>query len=262
MNTLGIDIGGSGIKGAVVDVTTGRLVSDRHRIATPQPATPEAVSRVVGELARTFDWSGPVGCAFPARIKHGVARTATNIDQAWLGADAADLFETSTGCPTVVLNDADAAGLAEMRFGAGRGRTDLVLVLTVGTGIGSALFIDGVLVPNTEFGHIIVAGKIGEQMASDRTRERHDLTWAQWAKRFQRYLERIEFLVAPDLIVLGGGVSRPKKTKQYLHLLNTEATIVPAVLENEAGIVGAACAAQDHALRQSPSRAASSAISQ
>lgn len=248
MEILGIDIGGSGIKGATVDVHTGELTAERHRISTPQPATPEKVSDVVVEIVQHFEWEGLIGCAIPARVKRGVAMTAANIDESWIGTDAEKLFADKTGCPTVVLNDADAAGVAEMAFGVGRDRDDLVLLLTFGTGIGSALFNDGRLVPNTEFGHVILSGQKkgedAENYAADSARKNEDLSWKEWAKRVQEYLDHIEFLLSPDLIILGGGVSKPKKHDKYLDLLETKADLAPAELQNEAGIVGAACRAR------------------
>ncbi len=240
---LGIDIGGSGIKGALVDAGTGSLIGDRRRIATPEAATPEQVAAVVRELVRHFNWEGAVGVALPARVKNGVALTAANIDDSWIGTDAAELFKASTGCEAVVLNDADAAGLAEMTFGAGRGAAGVALVLTFGTGIGSALFVDGHLVPNTEFGHLELRGGVAEAYAAGSARKRESLTWDEWAGRAQEYLSYVEFIFAPDLIVLGGGISRPKRARKYLHLLSTRARLVLAQLQNEAGIVGAACAA-------------------
>lgn len=240
MEILGIDIGGSGIKGAPVNVLTGELTAKRHRIATPQPATPENIGNVVAELVRSFDWHGPVGCAFPARIKNGIALTAANIDPSWIGTNVASLFEQRTGCPVLVINDADAAGVAAMKFGAGRGRNDLVLFLTFGTGIGSALFINQTLVPNTELGHITLKGQVAEHYASDRARKVHKLGWKSWAKRVQEYLDRIEFLLAPDLIILGGGISKEKRKEKFFPLLKTKAELVTAVLKNDAGIVGAA----------------------
>lgn len=240
---LGIDIGGSGIKGALVDARTGSLIGDRHRIATPESAMPDQVAAVVRKLVRHFNWKGTLGIALPARVKGGVALTAANIDDSWIGTDAAKLFRESTGCDAVVLNDADAAGLAEMTFGAGRGASGVALVLTFGTGIGSALFVDGHLVPNTEFGHLELRGGIAEAYAAASVKKRQQLTWEDWAGRAQEYLDHIEFVFAPDLIVIGGGISRPKRAKKYLHLLTTKARLVPAQLQNEAGIVGAACAA-------------------
>jgi polyphosphate glucokinase len=241
MAVLGIDIGGSGIKGAPVDPTTGLLQADRIRIPTPQPATPPAVAATVAELARRFEWRDPIGCTFPAVIRGGVAHTAANVDAAWIGTDGQALLTASTGCLVTLLNDADAAGLAEMAFGAGRDMAGVVLMLTLGTGIGSALFIDGRLVPNTELGHLEIRGKDAEERASDRAREEKKLDWAQWAKRVSEYLQRVEALFWPDLFIIGGGVS--KEHAHFLPLLKTRTPVVPARLRNEAGIVGAALAA-------------------
>lgn len=241
MSVLGIDVGGSGIKGAPIDLSTGQLVSDRFRIPTPQPATPEGVARVVAEIMDHFgEVDGPLGITFPARVKNGVTLTASNVDNAWIGTDAAALFAEQTGRPVTVLNDADAAGVAEMRYGAGRDRDGLVLLLTFGTGIGSALFYNGELVPNTELGHLELKGTKAEWYASDRVRKEEDLSWTAWAERVQEYLDHVEHLFGPDLIIIGGGVSKPKKTKKYLDTLSTTAPLVPARLRNEAGIVGAA----------------------
>lgn len=244
MIVLGIDIGGSGIKGAPVDLQTGELTADRHRIPTPQPATPDAVAATVAEIARHFGWSGPIGCTLPARVQGGVAQTASNIDEAWIGTDASALIREATGCPTVVLNDADAAGVAEMAYGAGKAtghdETGVALMLTFGTGIGSALFTDGALVPNTELGHIEFAGTTAEEYGSDRTRKQEDLSWGDWAKRVQELLGHYEFLFGPDLLIIGGGVSKKSKRGDYFDRLRTDAKLVPAALENEAGIVGAA----------------------
>ena len=248
MEILGIDIGGSGIKGALVDTGTGALIGERRRIATPASASPKMVAAVVKELVRHFDGTGTIGIALPARVKNGVAQTAANIDASWIGTNAAHLFTRITGNETVVLNDADAAGLAEMTFGAGRGTHGVALVLTFGTGIGSALFVNGHLVPNTELGHLEMHGDIAEAFAAESVRNRDGLGWIDWAARVQEYLQYVEFVFAPDLIVLGGGISRPKRTQKYLHLLATEARLVPAELQNEAGIVGAACAAQEAAI--------------
>jgi len=244
VDILGIDIGGSGIKGAPVNIETGRLTAPRYRIDTPHPATPKAVAKTVQKIAQNFEWKGRIGCAIPARVKHGVLSTATNIDKGWLGTDASLVFMKKTGLPVHVINDADAAGVAEMAFGSGRSRPDLVLLLTIGTGIGSALFIEQMLVPNTELGHVELNGKNGELFASDRTRQRKKLTWKQWAKRLQKYLDRIEFLLAPDLIIIGGGVSRPERLEKYFDRLKTTAELVPATLQNEAGIIGAAFSAR------------------
>jgi polyphosphate glucokinase len=239
--TLGIDIGGTGIKGAPVDTATGELLAPRHRIPTPQPATPAAVAGVVDEVAKHFDWTGPIGATFPAVVTKGIVRTAANVDDAWIGADATKLFGEATGAPVRVLNDADAAGYAEMEFGAGKGRVDTVFVVTLGTGIGSAVFSKGHLFPNTELGHLQIRGKDAERRASEAVRERKGLSWKQWAKRLNEYFADLEALLWPDLIVIGGGVS--KKSEKFLPLLETRAELVPAQLLNEAGIVGAAVAA-------------------
>ena len=237
---LGIDIGGSGIKGAPVNTETGQLIHERHRIPTPQPATPDAVVNVVQEIAKFFEWNGAIGCTFPARIKRGIARTAANVDKSWLGTNVENLIEAKTGCPTVVLNDADAAGVAEMAFGAGRDRNDMVLLLTFGTGIGSALFINNILVPNTEFGHIRMFDKSAEKYAADSARKRNDLKWEKWAERVQEYLDYVEFVLSPDMIIIGGGVSKPHKKNRFFHLLRTDADLVTAQLQNDAGIIGGA----------------------
>lgn len=245
MEILGIDIGGSGMKGAPVDIETGLLTADRFRIPTPKPATPDAVTDAVAEMVRHFDWKGPFGCAFPARIKHGIATTASNIDPTWIGTHVEDMLFQKTGLPSAVVNDADAAGLAEIGFGAARDRKDVVMMLTFGTGIGSALFIKGNLVPNTELGHLLLHGMVAEHYASERARKMARLGWKRWAKRVQEYLDRIEFLFAPDLIVFGGGVSKPKRRARYFDFLKTQAELLPAELQNHAGIVGAAYCAKD-----------------
>lgn len=237
---LGIDIGGTGMKAAPVDTKTGQLTLDRFRIPTPQPATPDAVARVVGELVTHFEWTGGVGATFPAVIRHGVAETAANVDPSWIGTDAAAAFSKVTGTAVTVLNDADAAGIAEMEFGAGKGRAGVVIVVTLGTGIGSALFVDGALVPNTELGHIPIRGKDAEARAAASVREAKGLSWKVWAKRLQEYFACMEALLSPDLLIIGGGVS--KKSERFLPLLHTRAELVPAQLLNQAGIVGAAVA--------------------
>jgi polyphosphate glucokinase len=242
MGILGIDIGGSGIKGAVVDMATGAFLADRQRIATPEGAKPYAVAQVVGQLVQHFAWKGPVGCCFPASIQHGIARTAANVDASWIGTNVERLFSEATGCPVRVLNDADAAGLAEMRFGAGRGVDGLVLIVTIGTGLGTALFTDGVLVPNTELGHIEMNGKDAELQAADSARKREDLSWEAWARRFDQYLHTMRALLWPDLIILGGGAS--KKLDKFLPYLTVETPVVPAATLNDAGIIGAALAAE------------------
>jgi polyphosphate glucokinase len=239
---LGIDVGGSGIKGAPVDPAAGALATERLRIDTPRHAHPEPVAEVVGRIVREFGWTGPVGVTFPGVVVDGVTRSAANVSKKWIGLDAASLFRQAAGMPVTLLNDADAAGIAEMRHGAGQGRDGTVVVLTLGTGIGSALFTDGVLVPNTEFGHLEIRGKDGEVRASARARVDHGLSWEKWAEKLSEYLARLEALVSPSLIVLGGGVSR--KADRFLPMISgVRAPIVPAALVNNAGIVGAAMAA-------------------
>jgi polyphosphate glucokinase len=242
-HVLGVDIGGTGIKAAPVDTATGQLTAPRQKLATPQPATPGAVAKVVGQLVRDFDWTGPVGVTFPGVVVSGVIHTAANMDPSWIGVDAVKLFGSETKLAVTVLNDADAAGVAEMRFGAGKGVPGTVLLLTLGTGIGSALFIDGSLVPNTEFGHIEIRGKDAEKRASEHAREEHDLSWGDWAGRVDEYLEQMEALLSPGLIIIGGGVSR-KSDKFMPFLTRLRAKVVPAALHNDAGIVGAAMAVE------------------
>jgi polyphosphate glucokinase len=241
LEILGIDIGGSGIKGAPVDTETGALLAPRCRIQTPKPAKPRPVAAVVAEIARHFDWTGPVGCGFPAAMRQGVALTAANIHKKWIGTNAAELFSESTGCPVTVINDADAAGLAEMAFGAGQDKGGVVLIVTIGTGLGTALFTNGHLLPNAELGHIEIHGFDAESRASDAVRKREKLAWRKWAGRLDEYLHHLEGLIWPDLIILGGGVS--KKHDRFIPYLTVQAEVVPAQLLNEAGIVGAGMAA-------------------
>ncbi|WP_369253221.1 polyphosphate--glucose phosphotransferase [Geodermatophilus amargosae] len=243
MQGFGVDIGGSGIKGCPVDLEAGVLLGERMRVETPQPSTPEAVYEVVAGIVSSFGWTGRIGVTYPGVMKRGVAHTAANMDKGWIGTDV-DAGLTALVPGTVeTLNDADAAGLAEMRYGAGRGHDGVVLMLTFGTGIGSALFYDGRLVPNTEFGHIQVDGEDGERRASAAAREREDLSYPQWAARVDRYLDVLEAGVWPDLIIVGGGVS--KKAHKWVPLLSTRTPVVPAQLQNDAGIVGAALAAAE-----------------
>jgi polyphosphate glucokinase len=243
---FGVDVGGSGIKGARVDLAAGEFAADRVRIPTPQPATPEAVVDVVAEVLEQADApDGPFGLTLPAVVMHGVARTAANIDDAWIGTDVAALVHERTARRAVVVNDADAAGLAEARFGAAHGCPGTVLVLTVGTGIGSALVVDGHLVPNTELGHLELDGAVAEHRASDAARDREDLSWPDWAERLQRYLVHVDRLLWPDLVVVGGGVS--KKADKWLPLLDVRPEVRPAELRNDAGIVGAALLAAEEA---------------
>lgn len=241
---FGIDIGGSGIKAALVDTATGALLGPRARVATPRPATPGAVAEVVGRMVADAGWKGRVGAAFPAVVSHGVARSAANVDRSWIGADADALFTAATSAQVTVLNDADAAGLAEVRFGAARDVPGVVLLLTFGTGIGSALFIDGRLVPNTELGHVQLDGVDAEGRAAASAKDREKLSYKQWAKRVQRYLAHMEALFTPDLFVVGGGVS--KDAAKWVPLLKLEVPVRVAQLLNNAGIVGAAMAAIEH----------------
>jgi polyphosphate glucokinase len=242
MKILGIDIGGTGIKGAPVETDTGTLLAERYRQPTPDGAKPGPIAQVVADVAKQFDWHAPIGCGFPAVIRAGVAETAANINQKWIGTNVAQLFSEATQCSVYVINDADAAGLAEVTFGAGKGVQGTVLMITIGTGLGSALFIDGKLVPNTELGHIEVDCEEAESIASDFVRKEQDLSWKKWAKRLDKYLNTIEHLLSPNLMILGGGAI--KKQEQFLPLLSVHTKIIPAVLGNDAGIIGAALAAR------------------
>ncbi len=236
--SFGIDVGGSGMKAAPVDLELGDLADDRLKIATPQPATPEAMAGVAAELVAHFGWSGPIGVAMPAVVRAGIAMSAANIDKSWIGVDADALYSEATGCEVHVVNDADAAGLAEVRYGAGADRKGVVIVLTFGTGIGSGTFVDGVLVPNTELGHLEIDGEDAERRAAAAARNRDDLSWEEWAGRVERYLQTVEKLFSPSLLIVGGGASR--KAEKWLPHIDIDTEIVPAALTNEAGIVGAA----------------------
>lgn len=237
-----MDIGGSGIKGAPVDLDRGDLAQERHKVLTPHPATPDDVAGCVAEVVGHFDWRGPVGLTFPGVVTDGLTRTAANVDKGWIDLDARALLGDKLGLPVTVLNDADAAGIAEMTFGAGRGRKGTVIMLTLGTGIGSALFVDGRLVPNTELGHLELNGHEAEKHASTKAKEDGDLSWSHWAHRVQKYLAHVEMLFSPELFIIGGGVSR--KADKFLPLIeHVRAEMVPAELQNNAGIVGAAMAA-------------------
>ena len=237
---MGIDVGASGIKGAVVDIETGQLLNDRLRLETPDPATPEAMAATFAELVRLHNWNGLVGCGFPSIIKEGVAYSAANISEKWIGTNVVELLSIASGCPVEVLNDADAAGLAEMRFGLGKGEMGVVLLITIGSGLGSALFIDGKLVPNTELGHIFLRNQknVAEQFASNNARKREDLSWEEWGIRFNEYLQNIERILNTDLILLGGGTS--KRFDKYDSYITVRTPIKPAELLNAAGTVGAA----------------------
>jgi len=241
LNVLGIDIGGTGIKGCVVNIETGQLVGDRIRIDTPSPSTPENCKRVVAEIAHMLSYTqGPVGITFPAVIQHGVTLTAANVDRSWINFNAEKMFREALGS-VIVLNDADAAGIAEVTFGAGKGVHGTVALFTFGTGIGSAMFTNGVLLPNTELGHLLIRGKDAEKRCSEKTREIKGLKWAQWAERVNEYFAEIDKLFVPDMIIVGGGVS--KKYEKYSEFLRANARLVCATLANDAGIVGAALAA-------------------
>lgn len=240
MEILGVDIGGSGIKGAVVDTKTGELKTERLRLKTPQPATPEAVARTLKELVDQIGWKGPVACGFPARVIHGVVYTAANIDKSWLNTKVEELFSKTLGTDVYVANDADVAGLAEMHFGAGRNyqQGTQVLFLTIGTGIGSALFLNGKLYTNTELGHLKFHGDSAERYCSDSARERYELKWKEFGERFNEYLTYVEFLLQPDVIILGGGAS--KKFDKYSDCFTVKTKVIPAETLNMAGIIGAA----------------------
>lgn len=235
---FGVDIGGSGIKGAPVDLHKGTLSEDRVRIPTPQPSTPEAVAGTVKEILDEFGWKGSFGCTFPAVVQHGVTRTAANVDPSWVDCDAASVLREVTGRKALVVNDADAAGVAEVEFGAADASSGVVLLATLGTGIGSALMVDGRLVPNTELGHLELDGFEAETRAAESARERDDLGWEEWGERLTRYFTHVENLFWPDLIVVGGGVS--KKFDRWSPHVRTRTPMVPAALLNEAGIIGAA----------------------
>ena len=243
MEILGIDIGGSGIKGAPVDLDSGRLILDRFKLLTPQPATPEAVAEVVTQLAGHFDWEGPIGCTFPAVVRRGIVHSAANVDKSWIGIDGERLLRKATGQQVILLNDADAAGIAEMRFGAGRDQSGVVFILTFGTGIGSAVFVNGHLHPNTEVGHLEFKGMHAEHYAAARVREAENLSYKKWGTRVNELLEHLEDIFSPDLFIIGGGVSR--KMERFSDNLVVATKVVPAQLRNEAGIIGAALTARD-----------------
>jgi polyphosphate glucokinase len=240
---LGIDIGGSGIKGAPVNVKNGKILKERFRIETPEPSSPKAIAEAIVQIVKHFKWKGLIGCGFPGVIQRGFVRTAANVDKSWIDTNINKLLSDATGLPVYAINDADAAGLAEMKFGAGKDKKGVVLLLTVGTGIGTVLFSNGKLVPNLEMGHIELNGMDAEKQCSDAVRKDLDLSWEEWAKKFNEYLLAIHALLWPDMIILGGGAS--KKTDKFLDFLKIKAKIVPAKLLNEAGLVGAAIAAKN-----------------
>ncbi len=243
MKILGIDVGGSGIKGAIVDTDLGQLLTDRYRIPTPQPATPEAVIDTIVKIIQHFDWDGLVGCGFPAAIVDEIVRTASNIDDSWIGVNASEKIEKATGCSTTLVNDVDAAGFAEMKLGAGKNQKGVIFMAAFGTGIGTALFKNNTLITNTELGHLLMSnGEVAEHYAANSVRENNDLSWEEWGSRVNEYLQEVERLFYPSLIIIGGGVSSDfKKFKDNLRL-NTK--VVPAKNKNHAGIIGAALAAE------------------
>ncbi len=249
MQVLGIDVGGSGIKGSPVDTNTGEMLGERFRIPTPQPATKDAVLETIGQIGEHFDWKGPVGCGFPGVIRKGVIYTAANLDKSLVGVDLAKEIGDALGQPTVVLNDADAAGLAVMRFGGGRDEKGLVMIITIGTGIGTALFYNGHLIPNSELGHTYIKLKKeseiheAEEVVADSARKRDDLSWKHWGHRFRDYLKHMEHVLNPDLFILGGGAA--KKGDKFLKYLKVDTPVKTATLENRAGIIGAAMGSRE-----------------
>ncbi len=240
MEILGIDVGGSGIKGAPVDISTGLLTAARLRLKTPKGAEPEAVAQVITNVVNHFAWNGAIGIGFPAPIKHSIVKMAANISPAWVGLNVDAFLSSATGCPVTVSNDADVAGLAEMKFGAGKDQPGTVILVTLGTGIGTAIFHGGRLLPNCEFGHVQINGHDAEAQASDAARQRDELNWKKYARRLSRFLMELEKLFWPDLFIIGGGIS--KDHQKFIPLLKVEAPVVPAQFLNEAGIVGAALA--------------------
>jgi polyphosphate glucokinase len=244
MEIFGIDVGGSAIKGAPINTETGVFLKDRYKIETPTPAKPEAMGKAVAELVNHFGWKGRIGVGFPSVVKKGICYSAANIHKSWIGANIEEIFNEATGCPIKAINDADAAGIAEMRFGAGKGiDKGVILVLTLGTGIGSAIFVDGHLMPNVELGHLELKGKDAEKRASAGVRQQKKLSWKVWGNRLNDYLRKVDSLINPDLIILGGGVS--SRYGKYQQFLTVRSRIVTAEFLNNAGIVGAALAAEE-----------------
>lgn len=240
---MGVDVGGSGIKGVPVDVETGEFKGERYRLETPEQAKPNDVAETVANVVKHFDYEGPVGVGFPAVIRGGTVYTAANIDAEWIGTAGENLLSKATDCPVYMLNDADAAGIAEMKFGVGRENPrGVIMMITIGTGLGTAIFVDGKLVPNTELGHIEIRGKDAEKRASDAARQKKDMSWEEWGGKFNEYLNNLERLFWPDMFVLGGGTS--KLFHKYEQYLNLKARVVPAQLLNQAGIIGAALFAE------------------
>ena len=245
MEILGIDIGGTGIKGALVNTTTGELTSPRHRIPTPQPATPEAVAKTISDLVNHFNWKGLVGCGFPTPLQHGKCLSGGNLHPDWKNTQVDELFKEATGNEYSIVNDADAAGLAEISFGAGRNKMGTVVMVTLGTGIGSGIFLDGKLLPNSELGHVLYKnGEIFEKYCSDSARKRDGLSRKEWGKRLNKYFNHINLLLSPDLFIIGGGAS--KKLEKFEGGIKVDVPLVAAEAENEAGIIGAAMASKNH----------------
>lgn len=241
---FGVDVGGSGIKGGIVDLDTGQLIGDRFKLLTPQPATPSAVAKTIAAVVNKFGWTGPLGVTYPGVVTEGIVQTAANVDKAWIGANAGDVIGAElNGQEVTVLNDADAAGLAEVRYGAGKDRPGVVVLLTFGTGIGSALVHNGTLIPNTEFGHLEVGGKEAEKRAASSVKDKNRWSYAKWTKQVTRVLVAIENTMWPDLFIAGGGISR--KADEWVPLLENRTPVVPAALLNTAGIVGAAMASTE-----------------
>ncbi len=243
---LGIDVGATGMKGGLVDVEKGEMVSDRFKILTPSPATPANMAPVIAEIVDHFKYKGIIGCGFPSIIKNGVSYSAANIDKSWIGTNVNKTFSKITGCEMVICNDADVAGMAEMSFGRGKGEDGLVMIITIGTGLGSALFMDGQLIPNTEFGHLKFKDSIAEKYCAGSTRKKLGMTYEEWGHRFNEYLIHIEHLFSPDLIILGGGTS--KKFDEYAHTITIKTPVEPAKMRNNAGIIGAAVLAKKKSL--------------
>jgi polyphosphate glucokinase len=238
-NILGIDVGASGIKGAIVDLEKGELINERIKLSTPKPATPDAVAAVIAELVQKTGYEGNlIGCGFPSIVKHGVAYSAANIDEAWIGANIETLVTGATGKQTFAINDADAAGLSEMRFGKGKEQKGTVLLITIGSGLGSALFIDGRMVPNSEFGHLFLHGWVAEHYVSNTARKKYDMTWEGFGKRFNEYLLHIDRILSPDLVILGGGISN--EFKEFGKHIDKRLNVTTAAMFNQAGIIGAA----------------------
>lgn len=236
---LGIDIGASGIKGGVVDIHTGEMLTERLRVETPQPSTPKAMAKAVKELCKMHKWkSGLIGVGFPTIVINGEARTAANIDKKWIGTSIEEVFGEATACPVIAVNDADAAGIAELEFGVAKGALGTVILITIGSGLGSAVFTDGKIVRNTEFGHLFLKDMKAEHYASDKTRQEEDLSWKKWGKRFNEYLNHLDRIISPNLVILGGGGS--KKYSEYEDQIDVNFPIKIAQFKNKAGAIGAA----------------------